>query len=100
VGVADKTVTVTQDFGTTTAILGNTEIYGLSTLISDRRAQRVTFTESGTIQSISIYHMGGTGNLLLGVYSDQGGSPSSLLGVTLIQVIKYGWRGYSRTRHM
>jgi hypothetical protein len=82
-----------------TATLGNTEMYGLTTFVANRRAQQVTFSESGAIQSISIYHNGGTGNVLLGVYSDASGSPQALLGVTPSTVINSGpgWQTVSLT---
>jgi len=37
--------------------------------------------EDGTIQSISIYHDGGSGGLLMGVYSDNSGLPDQRLAV-------------------
>ena len=54
----------------------------------------VTFNENGEIKSISIYHNGGTGNFLLGVYSDQGGFPSSRLGITASTLVNSnaGWQ--------
>jgi hypothetical protein len=43
---------------------------------------QVTFPETGTIRSISIYHNGNVGGqVLLGVYSNASGAPSALLGV-------------------
>ncbi|MBN1596662.1 MAG: hypothetical protein JW894_00045, partial [Bacteroidales bacterium] len=41
--------------------IGNTEIYSSVSTQNYRRAIPVTFTEAGTIQSLSIYHNGGTG---------------------------------------
>ena len=58
-----------------TKTLGNTEVYSSTSTTMNRRAQIVTFPEAGTIQSISIYHNGGTGQVLLGVYADVSGSP-------------------------
>ena len=55
----------------------------------------VTMSETGDIQSISIYYNGGgTGSLLLGVYSDVAGAPSQLLGVTTVTPINSteGWQ--------
>jgi hypothetical protein len=59
----------------------------------------VTFTENGEINSISIYHNGGTGNVLLGVYYDASGSPSSRLGVTASTGINSsaGWQTVTLT---
>jgi hypothetical protein len=77
-----------------TKTLGNTDVYSLSSTTANRRAQTITFTEAGMIQSISIYHNGGTGRLLLGVYADAGGSPGGRLGVTPEIVINAaaGWQ--------
>jgi len=82
-----------------TKINGITEIYDLSSTTANRRAQAITFTESGTIQSISVYHNGGTGQLLLGVYSDVSGSPGSRLGVTPSATINTteGWQTIALT---
>jgi hypothetical protein len=93
----NKTVTVTQlPSGKT---LGNTDVYSSSSTLSNRRALPITFTEAGTIQSISIYHNGGTGNVLLGVYSDASAAPTSLLGVTPSTVINpaEGWQTVALT---
>ncbi len=91
-GISDKTITVTQDYFHTSH--GFTEVFSSSSSASNRRAMPVTFNETGEIQSISIYHNGGSGNVLLGVYSDQLGKPSSLLGVTGLTEVNpaAGWQ--------
>ena len=82
-GVATQTVTITQGIQTITETnLGNTVVFGSTTTYANRRAIPVTFGEDGEIQSISFYHNGGSGNVLLGVYSDQSGNPFTQLGVT------------------
>jgi hypothetical protein len=83
----------------TVTILGNTEVYSSTNAVTYRRAMPVTFTEAGEINSISIYHNGGIGNLLIGVYSDQNGQPSSLLTVTNSTTVNYneGWQTISLT---
>ncbi len=74
--------------------LGNTNVFSSTTTAANRRALPVTFSEPGKIQSISIYHNGGTGNVLLGVYSDKDGLPSTQLGVTASTEISKtsGWQ--------
>jgi len=74
--------------------VGHTAIYGYVSKTANRRAMPVTFSENAEIQSISIYHEGGTGNVLLGVYSDMSGKPSSLLGVTPLTKVNTtgGWQ--------
>jgi hypothetical protein len=95
-GVTSKTVTVTQDIEiiTATETAGITQVYPGTSTTANRRAVPVTFTEDGTIQSISIYHNGGTKNVLLGVYTDYNGSPSAKLGATSSTVINgaEGWQ--------
>ncbi|MBK6285933.1 MAG: hypothetical protein IPF54_27520 [Draconibacterium sp.] len=57
----------------------------------------VTFNENANIESLSIYHNGGTGNMILGIYSDQSGVPASLIGVTLSTQLNTseGWQTIS-----
>jgi hypothetical protein len=62
--------------------LGNTVVYSTTSTAANRRAIPVTFNENGEINSISVYHNGGSGNMLLGVYTDVAGKPASRLGVT------------------
>jgi len=80
--------------GTATANLGNTDIYGNTIKWGAQLGMPVTFSESGEITSVSICHDGGTGNMLLGVYSDPGGYPSSRLGVTASTLVSAsaGWQ--------
>ncbi len=73
-GVESQTIVVTQ-LGI--VILGNSTVYGLASTAANRRAIPVTFNENGEINSISVYHNGGTGNMLLGVYTDVAGKPAS-----------------------
>jgi parallel beta-helix repeat protein len=77
--------------------LGNIMVSNLVSTTANRRAVPATFIENGMIESISIYHNGGTGNLLMGVYADQSGSPYSLLGVTTSTLISSteGWQTVS-----
>jgi len=62
-------------------MFGNTQVFSSTTTVADRRAMPYTMPEKGNIQSICIYHEGGTGNLLLAVYNDNGsGKPGTRLG--------------------
>jgi hypothetical protein len=74
--------------------LGNTNVYSGTINWGNRLAMPVSFTKAGEIKSISIYHDGGTGNVLFGVFSDQSGYPSSRLGVTASTAVnpKAGWQ--------
>jgi len=94
-GVGNKTINITQQNQTvSTKTIGNTEIYSSTSTTANRRAQTVTFQEAGTIQSISIYHNGGSGQVILGVYADAGGSPGPRLGLTPSSAVSSsaGWQ--------
>ena len=85
---------------TATKTLGNTTVYpNTNSTATNRRAMPVIFPEAGTIRSISIYHNGGTGQVLLGVYSNASGAPSSRLGVTPSTTIRStaGWQTVALT---
>jgi hypothetical protein len=69
---------------------GNTEVYSNSLKWGNQLAMPVKFNAAGEIKSISIYHEGGNGNVLLGVYSDKGGYPSSRLGITATTAVSPG----------
>jgi hypothetical protein len=82
-----------------TLTLGSTEAFSLASSSTIRRAIPVTFNEAGQIQSISVYHNAGSGNVLLSVYSDVAGFPSALLGVTPSTAVgtTEGWQTVSLT---
>ena len=61
---------------------GYTDIFNSTSLSANRQAMPIQINDNYSINSISMYHNGGYGNVLLGVYSF--GSPSRLLGVTEI----------------
>ncbi|WP_073002126.1 T9SS type A sorting domain-containing protein [Mariniphaga anaerophila] len=89
-----KQVSISLSSGGGNGTFGNTEVYAQLSYNSNRRAQPVIFTESGTIESISVYHNGGSGNVLLGVYSDDNGSPGTLQGITSTTAVNSteGWQ--------
>jgi len=53
-----------------------------------------TMAEAGQLQSISIYHSSGSGQMLLAVYADSAGKPGSRLGVTSAATVSstQGWQ--------
>jgi hypothetical protein len=77
-----------------TKAIGNTEVYATIFGNTDRRAMPFTMTEDGIMNSISIYHEGGSGDCLLAVYSDDSGSPDYRLAVTESTAINStaGWQ--------
>ena len=76
---------------------GNTDIYSIVSMSTNLRAMPVTFSESGNITSMSVYHNGGSGNLLMGIYSDLNGQVATLLGVTAATTVNSsaGWQTVS-----
>jgi uncharacterized repeat protein (TIGR02543 family) len=78
---ADKTVTATFTEVGTTANVGIETVGSLTTTTANRRAMPFTMPENGTITSVTMYHIGGSGNMLLGVY-DGSGAPGNRIAVT------------------
>ena len=75
-------------------VLGDTGVFDISDANSQRMAMPYTMTEDGFINSISIYHNGGSDDMLLGVYSDYEGGPNDLLAVTAQTAVQSnaGWQ--------
>jgi len=63
-------------------IIGFTDLYTLPVYTPNRRAQQVTMTEDGVLQSISMYHGAGGGSVILAVYDDQNGFPGTRIATT------------------
>lgn len=79
--------------------VGYTAIGGSAAQNLGRVAMPVTFTEDGIIESITLYHGTGTGNMLVGVYSDNAGAPNSRLAISASTPITnaYGWQTIALT---
>jgi uncharacterized repeat protein (TIGR02543 family) len=91
---SNKTVTANfSELGSCTLTVGNTTVFGSTSTAANRRAQPFTMPENGNICSVTIYHAGGTGNLILGVYDGEG-APQNRLGVTASTPINgsAGWQ--------
>ncbi len=65
-----------------TCTVGDTEVFASTTTWANRMAMPYTMPEDGVIQSISIYHEGGSGDMLLAVYDNSSGKPGNRLGLT------------------
>ncbi|MFA5557489.1 MAG: right-handed parallel beta-helix repeat-containing protein [Flavobacteriaceae bacterium] len=80
--------------GASSKTLGTTDVLAQTSASNNRRAVVVTFPESGTIESISLCHAGGTGGVIMGIYADDGGVPGELLGTTGIVAVNAvsGWQ--------
>ncbi|MBN1952849.1 MAG: hypothetical protein JW801_16720 [Bacteroidales bacterium] len=74
--------------------LGYETILSSPVYVSNRRAQKVTMPEDGTLTSITMYHGATYGNLLFAVYADEGGVPGARLGVTPVtsSASSEGWQ--------
>ena len=74
--------------------LGNTSILGSNTTAVNRRAAPYTVTDTGYIESITMYHTGGGDDMYLAVYDDNSGSPNNQLGITAQTAVSAstGWQ--------
>ena len=83
-----------QPVDTTSQKLGNSEVFTQSASSANVRAIPVISSKEGTIESVSIYHNGGTGNMQLAVFADENGSPGNLLGATRTTPVEAieGWQ--------
>jgi hypothetical protein len=74
--------------------VGNTAVFSNISVSGNRRAVQYTMPEAGQLQCISIYHQGGTGQMILAVYADSAGKPGALLGRTNSTTINSteGWQ--------
>jgi hypothetical protein len=91
---AGATVTATPVAENVAETVGYTTVFSSISTVANRRAVPVVTSEAGTIESISIYHQGGTGHAILAVYADAAGRPRSQLGVTDSTLINgtEGWQ--------
>ena len=60
--------------------VGNTTVFTDINTDANRRAAPYTMSEAGQLQSISIYHQAGSGQMILAVYGDNAGTPGTRLG--------------------
>ncbi|NIM13446.1 MAG: PKD domain-containing protein [Candidatus Aminicenantes bacterium] len=96
---SDKNVTANfSEIGTCTETVGNTTVFGSTSVSANRRAMPFTMPENGNICSVTIYHAGGSGGLILGVYDGEG-APQNRLGVTNATTINSsaGWQTINLT---
>jgi PKD repeat protein len=87
-------ITVTE----TLPIVGYDVIFSSISTSANRRALPFTMPENGSIQSVTIYHAGGSGGLILGVYNGEG-TPQNRIGVTPTTTINSsaGWQTINLT---
>jgi uncharacterized repeat protein (TIGR02543 family) len=95
---ADKTVTANFSEVGTTGTVGITTVLSSTTTSAYRRAMPFTMPENGEITSVTMYHEGGSGGLILGVYDGES-TPQNRLGVTPTTPINSsaGWQTVNLT---
>lgn len=71
----------------TTANVGITTIQSRRTTTQNRRAMPFIMPANGTLNSISMYHTGGNGDMILAVYADNNNAPGSLLATTPVTAV-------------
>ena len=78
--------------------VGNTTVFGSTSTSNNRRALPFTMPENGDITSVTIYHTGGSGSMILGVYDGEG-APQNRLGVTPTTAVSSstGWQSINLT---
>ncbi|MEW7291446.1 InlB B-repeat-containing protein [Aquimarina sp. 2304DJ70-9] len=87
----------TLDGSTTLYTVGITTVGGSNSAHATRRAMPYTMTENGILQSISFHIQGGTGDVQLGVYANNNGTPGNRLGTTSVTSVRStrGWQTLS-----
>jgi PKD repeat protein len=91
---ANKTVTATfTEVGNCSEIVGHNTVFSLSTTTANRRAMPFTMPENGEICSVTMYHNGGSGSMIMGVYDGES-LPANRLGVTASTAVSgsTGWQ--------
>ncbi len=96
-GFSNTENVTTLDGSTTLYTVGITSVGGSNSTHTTRRAMPYTMPENGILQSISFHIEGGSGNVQLGVYSDNNGVPGNRLGSTAITPVRStrGWQTIS-----
>jgi uncharacterized repeat protein (TIGR02543 family) len=95
---SNKTVTATFTEVGTTGEVGSTTVFGSTSVSAYRRAMPFTMPENGTITSVTMYHTGGSGDMILAVYDGEG-TPQNRLGVTATTAVSgsTGWQTINLT---
>jgi agmatine deiminase len=95
---SNKTVTATFIEEGTTGTVGSETVFGSTSTSNSRRAMPFTMPEDGTIASVTMYHSGGSGDMILAVYDGEG-SPQNRLGLTAETVVSgsTGWQTINLT---
>jgi hypothetical protein len=81
--------------------VGNTDVYENISTMANRRAMPFTMPMEGSLVSVVMYHMGGTGSMILAVY-DGDESPQNRLAITEITPVHNteGWQEIKLTHEI
>jgi uncharacterized repeat protein (TIGR02543 family) len=90
---ANKSVTATFSEVSSTGTVGNTTVFGSTSVNGSRRAMPFTMPEDGAITSVSMYHTGGSGSMILAVY-DGSSTPQNRIAITATTAVSgsTGWQ--------
>ncbi len=74
--------------------IGYATVFQNVSTVSNRRAVPVVVEGTGALKSMSIYHQGGSGHVILAIYADEAGKPGARLGMTASTLINstQGWQ--------
>jgi PKD repeat protein len=88
-----KTNYITVATAPTTGIVGYTSVFGSASVSGYRRAMPFTMPENGTITSVSMYHTGGSGSVILAVYEGST-TPTNRIAITPTTTVSgsTGWQ--------
>lgn len=95
---SNKSVTATFTEISSTNDVGHTTVFGSTSTNGSRRAMPFTMPENGTITSISMYHTGGSGDMILAVY-DGTSTPQNRIAITPTTTVSgsTGWQTINLT---
>jgi hypothetical protein len=95
---SNKTVTATFIEEGATGTVGNDTVFGSTSTSGYRRAMPFTMPENGVITSVTMYHTGGSGDMILAVY-DGASTPQARLAVTAETAVNgsTGWQTINLT---
>jgi uncharacterized repeat protein (TIGR02543 family) len=95
---SNKSITATFSEISATGTVGNTSVFGSTSVSGYRRAMPFTMPENGTITSVSMYHTGGSGSMILAVYNGTG-TPQSRIAITPTTTVSgsTGWQTINLT---
>jgi hypothetical protein len=95
---SNKSVTANFSLDVPTGTVGNTTVFSSTSTSAYRRAMPFTMPENGVITSVTMYHTGGSGDMILAVYDGES-TPQARLAVTTETAVSSstGWQTINLT---